>query len=220
MRPFTILFSIVAHALAVFAVFVSSVIATDVLPDPRRASEFIIVKADVPAPPPRPPARVSRAQPSKASSGAAPLEPPTGVQPERDLPAIDDQPEANAAVGAGLSTGRESVEVPLPPSAPAPQPRAPVPIGGDIRPPVKIRHVAPVYPRVALEAKIPGLVILQAVIGEDGAVDDVKVLRGEPLFNQAAIDAVRQWRFTPTLLNGQPVPVVMTVTVSFALGGR
>jgi protein TonB len=90
-------------------------------------------------------------------------------------------------------------------------------VGGDIRPPVKIRHVAPVYPKIALDARVADVVILEAVIAEDGAVGAVKVLRGHPLLNQAAIDAVRQWRFTPTLLNGQPVPVVMTVTVAFGL---
>ena len=95
-----------------------------------------------------------------------------------------------------------------------------MPVGGDIRPPVKIHHVAPVYPRVALEAHLHGLVILQAVIAENGDVDEVKVLRGHPLFNQAAVDAVRQWRFTPTLLNSKPVPVVMTVTVAFSLDGH
>jgi protein TonB len=61
------------------------------------------------------------------------------------------------------------------------------------------------------------MVILEAVIAEDGSVRDVKVLRSALLFDQAAIDAVRQWRFTPTLLSGQPVPVVMTVTVDFKL---
>ena len=62
-----------------------------------------------------------------------------------------------------------------------------------------------------------GIVILEAVISETGRVRDVRVLRSIPLLDNAAIDAVRQWQFTPTLLNGQPVPIVMTVTVSFEL---
>jgi protein TonB len=61
------------------------------------------------------------------------------------------------------------------------------------------------------------MVILEAVIAEDGRVRDVRVLRSIQLLDQAAIDAVRQWRFTPTLLNGVPVPIVMTVTVNFEL---
>jgi protein TonB len=78
-------------------------------------------------------------------------------------------------------------------------------------------HVSPVYPRLALDAHKEGLVILEAVIGEDGSVRDVKVLRSQPLLDQAAIDAVRQWRFTPSMLHGEPVPVVMTVTVNFTI---
>ena len=90
-------------------------------------------------------------------------------------------------------------------------------VGGDIRPPVKVHHVAPSYPAIARSAGITGIVIVEAVIDRDGAVQDVRVLRSVPLLDAAALEAVRQWRFTPTLLNGQPIPVVMTVTVSFAL---
>jgi len=64
---------------------------------------------------------------------------------------------------------------------------------------------------------VQGFVILEAVISEDGAVRSLRVLRSQPLLDAAAVEAVRQWRFTPTLLNGQPVPVVMTVTVNFRL---
>jgi protein TonB len=64
---------------------------------------------------------------------------------------------------------------------------------------------------------VQGVVILEAVIGEDGTVQNVRVLRSKPLLDDAAVEAVRQWRFTPTLLNGQPVPIVMTVTVRFDL---
>jgi protein TonB len=83
--------------------------------------------------------------------------------------------------------------------------------------PQKVRHVAPVYPAVAQSARVQGVVILQAVIGEDGRVLDTAVLRSIPLLDQAAQDAVRQWEFTPTLLNGVPVPVIMTMTVQFTL---
>jgi protein TonB len=77
--------------------------------------------------------------------------------------------------------------------------------------------VAPRYPAIAQSSRVEGVVILEAVIAEDGSVQDVRVLRSKPLLDDAAVEAVRQWRFTPTLLGGQPVPVVMTVTVSFTL---
>ena len=83
--------------------------------------------------------------------------------------------------------------------------------------PRKIRDVAPRYPTIAQSSRVEGVVILEAVIAEDGSVQDVRVLRSKALLDDAAVEAVRQWRFTPTLLGGQPVPVVMTVTVSFTL---
>lgn len=86
-----------------------------------------------------------------------------------------------------------------------------------IRPPAKVSHVPPVYPRIAREAKIEGTVILEAVIAASGSVEEVRVLRSAPLLDAAAIDAVRQWRFTPIMLNGQAIPIVMTVTVTFTL---
>jgi protein TonB len=90
-------------------------------------------------------------------------------------------------------------------------------VGGAVVPPRKIVHVAPVYPPLAIAIKREGRVILEAVIAENGDVRAVKVLGSVPLLDQAAIDAVRQWRFTPTTLNGQPVPVIMSVTVFFRL---
>jgi protein TonB len=74
---------------------------------------------------------------------------------------------------------------------------------------------APVMPEVARQAGIRGVVILEIIIGVDGKVTDAKVLRSIPLLDQAAIDAARQWRYEPTLLNGAPVPVIMTATVNF-----
>ena len=75
----------------------------------------------------------------------------------------------------------------------------------------------PVYPPVAQSARVQGIVILEAVIGPNGNVTEVKVLRSVPLLDEAAITAVKQWQYTPTLLNGVPVPVIMTVTVNFTL---
>jgi protein TonB len=65
---------------------------------------------------------------------------------------------------------------------------------------------------------VQGIVIIEAVIAEDGRVSNARILRSIPLLDQAALEAVRQWQFTPSFLNGQPVPVIMTVTVNFMLG--
>ncbi len=86
--------------------------------------------------------------------------------------------------------------------------------------PRKTVNVDPVYPRVAQAVRIEGVVILEAVIDVQGRVESVRVLRSIPLLDQAAVDAVKQWTFTPTLLNGVPVPIAMTVTVNFELASR
>ena len=110
----------------------------------------------------------------------------------------------------------------MPPPPPPPPPpgdyagaQAPLRVGGNIAPPTKIRDVRPVYPEIALAAGVSGVVIIEAVIDEAGAIASARVLRSIPLLDGAALDAVKQWRFTPTLLNGAPVPIVMTMTVNF-----
>jgi TonB family protein len=90
-------------------------------------------------------------------------------------------------------------------------------IGGTIKEPRKLKNVAPVYPDIAKQARVQGTVILECTISPQGQVTEVKVLRGVPLLDEAAIDAVRQWVYTPTLLNGVPVAVIMTVTVNFKI---
>ena len=82
-----------------------------------------------------------------------------------------------------------------------------------MREPKKISDVRPVYPAIAQAAKVEGMVILEAVINERGVVERLKVLRSVPLLDAAAIEAVQKWRYTPTLLNGTPVSVLMTITV-------
>jgi TonB family protein len=95
--------------------------------------------------------------------------------------------------------------------------QAPLRVGGNIAPPTKSRDVRPVYPEDAKAARVQGVVIIEATVGPDGNVSDARVLRSIPMLDQAAVDAVMQWGFTPTLLNGQAVPVIMTVTVNFRL---
>jgi TonB family protein len=113
-----------------------------------------------------------------------------------------------------LQTVAQATPLPSPP-------QAPVRVGGPIKPPVKTRDVRPRYPEAAQAAAIEGVVILEVTIGVDGTVTDAKILRSIPLLDTAAIDAVRQWTFTPTVMpgSGQPIPVIMTVTVNFTLGG-
>jgi TonB family protein len=90
-------------------------------------------------------------------------------------------------------------------------------VGGNVRTPIKLRDVRPIYPPEAQAARVSGMVIAEVQIGADGSVEDARILKSIPLLDQAALDAITQWRFKPTLLNGRPVPVMMTVTVNFTL---
>ena len=153
----------------------------------------------------------------------APVESPTAIEPETGSEreggtagassdgvagAGDGASVASVEAGSGESSGTGESAV-----------RGPYRIGRDsgITPPRKIKDVKPVYPAIAQSARVQGVVIIEATIGPNGQVQEAKVLRSIPLLDQAALDAVKQWQFTPTLLNGVPVPVIMTVTVNFTL---
>jgi protein TonB len=139
--------------------------------------------------------------------------------------AAANQPQGGAPgpSAAGIAAGTSSPTAaapPLPPSAPPSQltgQRAPIRVGGNIPPPKKIKDVKPVYPAIAQSARVQGIVIIEATISETGKVVDARVLRSIPLLDTAALEAVMQWEFTPTLLNGQPTPIIMSVTVNFVL---
>lgn len=219
MRKYTFAFSLAAHALIVAAAIVVPIFATGDLPEPPRSSTYVVVTPaapDVPPPAPRPASSAPAPNPD-----AAPIVEPEELAPEVARPLrvdVDpfDRPSAGIPGGVPAGSGSEGgfgLAPPPPPRAP----QAPVRPGGDIRAPEKVHHVAPVYPTIARHAHVTGTVILEATIAENGRVQDVRVLRSVRLLDDAAVDAVRQWRFTPTLLNGQPVRVLMTVTVAFTL---
>jgi len=94
----------------------------------------------------------------------------------------------------------------------------PLRVGGQIKEPKKLKNVAPEYPEIARQARVQGVVVLECTISPEGEITRVTVVRGVPLLDQAAVDAVKQWVYEPTLLNGVPVSVIMTVTVNFRLG--
>ncbi len=150
-----------------------------------------------------------------------------------DIPApVDDVPALSAFTGGipgGVTGGivggvpggvRGGVIGGVPAAPPPPPPKAarkPVRVGGNVQNSKLIRKVQPIYPELAKRARVSAVVLLQVTVSELGEVVDIKLVRGHPLLNQAAIDAVRQWRYSPTLLNGEPVPVIATVTVNFIL---
>jgi periplasmic protein TonB len=216
---YTLPLSVAAHAAILAAAIVVPLTVADVLPMPPSMVAFIAEAAPPPPPPPPPPPSARRERPLlTANPGVPPVEAPTGFKPDLGL-----EPESAAGKGVegGLPNGVEGsgalalVEPPPPP--PPAAPTAPIRISSGIRQPTKLHDALPVYPTIAQSARVQGTVILEAIVGVDGRVKEARVLRSIPLLDQAALDAVRQWVYTPTLLNGVPVPIVMTVTVTFTL---
>jgi protein TonB len=124
---------------------------------------------------------------------------------------------AGGSVGGvigGVIGGTTAVPAPV---APVVRPKGPVRVGGRVKEPRLISRIDPVYPPLARQTHMTGTVIIDAIIDERGDVIEMKVVSGPPLLIQAALDAVRRWKYEPTYLNDQPVPVQLNVTVTFKL---
>jgi protein TonB len=224
-QSYTLPVSIVLHAIVLVAIVIVPLLTSAELPEPASSVKAFFVEpqaAPPPPPPPPPPAprpATSRPLPQApapdTSKFVAPVETPDEIKPEEgmDLGIEGGMP---GGVEGGVPGGVVGGVVGGLPAAPPPPVQA-VRVGGQIKEPKKINNVNPVYPDIAKQARVQGIVILECTISPQGRVTDVKVLRGIPLLDQAAIDAVKQWTYTPTLLNGVPVPVIMTVTVNFKL---
>ncbi len=218
---YTLPISFVFHTVVLALVIVVPLMATGVLPAPNAGGIEWTQATAVEPPSVPPPARTQPATPVPASMAvnpdAAPLEAPSGVREETGVIPVETAGGVEGGVPEGVM-GEITNGLPEPPVPPVPAPAAaPIRLHSGIEAPTKVHHVAPIYPPIALAARREGTVILEAIIATDGAVTSVRVLRSVPLLDDAAMEAVRQWRFTPTRLNGQPVAVVMTVTVTFTL---
>ena len=212
---YTIPLSIVVHTVVIGAIVIIPLMAADILPIPPSMMAFVAAPPPPPPPPPPPAAEIAPPPEMDVNPAAAPLEAPEEIAPETGLETdFERQRGVQGGIPGGIIGG---VSGGLPPPPPPPPPPAPIRVGGNIKPPTKTRDVRPRYPSIAQSARVTGVVILEATIGVDGKVQDTRILRSVPLLDQAAIDAVRQWEYSPTLLNGTAVPVIMTVTVQFTL---
>ena len=212
---YTVPVSLFSHATIVLGIIAVPLVAPAMMPTVFTSSAIpTIVTLVPPTPPPlpRPSSEVKRVQ--VENPDAAPVEAPSEIKPEAPQD-LDWQNEPASVVGGTVTDGIDRV-VGEPPPAPIKR-QEPVRVGSTVRQPQQLRRVEPIYPQIALLAHIQGLVIIEATIGADGRVINARVLRSVSQLDQAALDAVRQWEYTPTLLNGVPVPVVMTVTVNFQL---
>jgi protein TonB len=163
------------------------------------------------APSPAPPAPPA----GDPAAAAAPVEAPASVTPEtgnegRIAGVVGGAPTGGIEGGVVGGTGRTA-------SAPGPPGPAVVRVGAGMKPPKKIKDVKPEYSTVASSARVHGSVVIELTISAEGKVQDAKVLVSVPLLDQAALEAVRQWEYEPSRLNGVAVAVVMTVVVNFSV---
>jgi len=157
-----------------------------------------------------------------------PAQVPSGILPEMrapspDLlaglsgPAIPGDPNG-VLYGTGMDVAQiPKLDPPRPTPALAPATSAPLRVGGKVQAAKIVHQVTPVYPPLARQARISGIVRLEAAISRSGTIESLQVMSGHPMLTQAALDAVRQWVYQPTLLNGQPVEVVTQIEVNFKL---
>lgn len=162
--------------------------------------------------PPEPPKQQPEKKVVKKKTSRVPIPDPTPDDPE---PIVE---EAVEYIETDPETADTEFFVSGPPSGPPVIDQGPMRVGGEIEAPEKIVHVPPTYPELARRARLSGVVILEATIDREGNVKDVSVLRGLGLgLDEAAMNAVQQWKYTPTFYNGRPVEVLLTVTVQFQL---
>jgi TonB family protein len=218
--------SIVVHVLvtALVVVLAAQFQRADVI----RVTQKLVMPAMLLMPPiPDPPSGGPRhvepskkvSQPSDAAPVAlerppapVPVEEPTSIEPETGVEGSPDGIEGGVAGGVGDGPGGESAS-----SGPDVGPSGPLRLGSTIAPPKKIKDVRPVYPREGLATQARGTVILDVTIGTDGKVKDAKVIHSVPQLDLAALEAVRQWEYEPTRVNGALVALIMTVVVNFAI---
>jgi protein TonB len=157
-----------------------------------------------------------------------PAQVPSAILPEMKAPSPDLLAGLSGPAIPGDPNGvpygstMSAVQIPGPePPKPAPQPtsftRAPLRVGGQVQAAKLVHQVTPVYPPLARQARISGIVRLEAVISRSGLIESLQVMSGHPLLTQAALDAVRQWVYQPTLLNTVPVEVLTQIDVNFKL---
>jgi protein TonB len=157
----------------------------------------------------KPPPPKQEQQIPKQKSKKVPIPDPTPDEPEPIR--IDEPEEIDIPVVDDLVIG-------IPEAPPEPEPTGPIYVTGDVKKPEKVSSPPPQYTEIARKARIQGVVILQAIINEQGDVDNVTVLKGLPMgLTEEAEKAVRQWKFKPAQLNGKPVAVYFNLTVNFQL---
>ena len=229
-KSINLLISLVSQSAFVILLILLPLLYTQAFTVPEFEKTMLVIP---PPPPPPPPRNEVRAVPKPKVSFfdqgklIAPRVVPKHVAILREAPAESSGASGVAGgvpggvpggtmggvLGGILSSANSTV-----PPPPKPKSNKPLRVGGQVQAPRLIRKVEPQYPPLAKQTRTQGSVVIDCVVDKQGNVTQVKLVSGHPLLVEAALQAVRQWKYQPTLLNGEPVAVEMTVTVTFTLG--
>lgn len=221
-KPWAVTVSAIVQAALLIVLVLVPLIYTQALP-PRLLTTFLV------KPPPPPPALAAKTLPPvhhllRNNQLTAPAVIPRHVEIVREeaAPALSGLSipggmgdSSTDLLNSLLSTGSDRA---IAPPAPKPMRRSPVVVGGNVQEARIVRRVTPLYPPIARTAHVSGTVVLRAIISKDGSIEELQFVSGPPLLVKAAMGAVREWKYSPTLLNGEPVEVETTISVIFSLG--
>ena len=226
-KSWTVVVSTVIQAVLLGILILIPLIYTEALPK-GMLTTFIVPPP--PPPPPPPPAAIQRiVKPVvhiiKNGQMMAPTVIPKKIEMIKEDPTPPDVGVSGGVVGGvpggsagGVLGGIIGGVGGGPPPPPPPKAKGPIRVGGNVQQANLLRQVQPIYPPIAKTAHISGTVVLHAIISKDGTIEQLEYISGPPLLMKNAMDAVRQWRYRPTMLNGEPVEVDTTVSVVFTLG--
>jgi protein TonB len=232
-RTLKVFISVVTHVVVISIPILLGLFFTDTINIKQFAATLLV--APPPPPPPPPPATAAIVKtvtkPRFMTSGKlyAPTVIPKEIAEIKEAPL---EPDSIGGVAGGVPGGVPGgqmggvlggviggvLNTAAKPVAPPSGKAAPIRVGGRVRPPKPIVQVKPEYPTLARQARIQGQVQIDAVLDEQGNVVEMKIVSGPPLLYQAALDALRKWKYEPTYLNDQPIAVQMIVTITFVLG--
>jgi len=236
-KSWTIVVSFIGQCLLIGVAILIPLIYTDSLPRTQLTS-FLVAPPPPPPPPPPPaaaPVKAVRMVPRQFDAGR--LMAPKVIPKEIAMIKEDELPPMSSGAGVvggipggvpggtpggvigGIISSVPQAAPPPPPVVAAPKPVAPqrIRVGGNVQQAKLVNQPKPVYPPLAKQARIQGTVRFNAIIGRDGAIANLTVVSGHPLLVPSALEAVRQWKYQPTLLNGEPVEVVTQIDVNFTL---
>ena len=227
-KPWTVVVSMIFQVAFLGILILIPLIYTEALPKTMMAT---MLTAPPPPPPPPPPpavAQIVHVKPQAHLMDAGKLMQPKVIPKEVKIIKEDAEPDVATGMTGGVPGGVAGGSMGGvlggviggmggAPPPPKPHQTGPLRVGGNVQAARIVNRVQPVYPPLARQTRISGTVRLHAIIGKDGAITSLEVMSGHPLLQQAALDAVRQWRYQPTLLNGEPVDVDTTIDVIFSL---